>query len=171
MRRRNRSTRINLRSRRGMRGLYALEFALMMLVFVPLMLASWEICRLALANRILAGTTHDAALAAGRDPANCLQAARNAFSDDRIAMWLFDHNNDDSLGFVAGADPDNTVLSELRLDINADDPAVDGIAFDQALCGGSGSWIRVRTVVRPRGWSSWLADTTLRHESWSVNQT
>lgn len=158
------------RDRRRVRGIYTAEFVLVLLVFLPLVFTTVEVGRLALANRVLALATHRAALAAGREPADCERAARTTIEGDRLARWLFDRNNDGRIGFVSGADPLGTPTSEIRLEISADDGDVaNGIAFDTPLCGGPGSWISVRAAAPSARWTL-LGDVMLRQESWAVNQ-
>ena len=146
---------------RGFRqgGVIAVEFALILLAILPLFLAVGEFYRLSLCDQALARATHLAALGASRNPGNCQQAARDGFVEHGLARWLFDADGDGAIG-----------NSEVRLDIAADDGDVaNGVAFDQSLCGNSGSWIRVTASVSLR--APFGTGTVLRrHESWAANQ-
>ena len=158
---------LDVRSRRcrraagwwGCRGVVALEFALTLLVVLPLFLAVGEFYRLSLCDQALARATHLAAQAAGRSPGNCLQAARAGFVEHGLARWLFDSDGDGAVG-----------TGEVVLAIAADDGDVaNGVAFDQSLCGRDGSWIRVTASVSLR--APFGTGTVLRrHESWATNQ-
>lgn len=151
----------------------AIEFALVLLVFLSFMTLVTEFLRVSLVDQTLARATHMGALAAGRDPARCSAAAQEAFASDRLAAWLFDRNDDGSIGFLsASGTPDGTPSQEVRLTVAADDGSIaNGIDFRDANgCGVGGSWIEVRATVpvRPR---FRLGGTFLRaSRSWTVNQ-
>lgn len=152
-------------------GIIAVEFALTLLVLLPLAVATGEFLRLSLQDQTLARATHLAARAAGRDPRGCETAARDAVAGDRMALWLFDRDGDDSIGFVHRAGPDGSATQEVRIDITADDGDVsNGVTFDQPLCGNPGSMIQVRAVVPVR--MPFLRSRIEReHTSWALNQT
>lgn len=154
-----------------MRGVIAVEFAMALLIVLPLAIAVGEFLRLSLQDQTLARATHLAARAAGRDPAGCETAARDAFADDGMALWLFDRDGDGSIGFVHRAGPDGSATQEVRIDITADDGDVsNGIDFDQPVCGNPGSLIRVRSVVSVR--LPFLRRSAEReHTSWALNQS
>ena len=136
-----------------------MEFALVLLVVLPLFLAVGEFYRLSLCDQALARATHIAAMAAGRDASNCQQAARDGFEEHGLALWLFDQDGDGDVG-----------AREVRLEIAADDGSVaNGVDFNQSLCGNAGSWIRVTASVSLR--APFATGTVLRrHESWAKNQ-
>lgn len=141
-----------------------------MLVFFPLLLAVGEFYRLSFIDQALARASHRAATAAGRDPGNCEQAARAAFAGDSVAGWLFDRDNDDRIGFVAGGLPDGTPEQEAGLVIGSDDGDVsNGVVFDQPDCGVAGSWIQVRAVVPVRARFA-FREIRRQRMSWAVNQ-
>jgi uncharacterized protein (UPF0333 family) len=144
---------------RRQRGVIALEFGLILLVVLPLFLAVGEFYRLSLCDQALARATHLAAMAAGRNSGNCQQAARDGFGEHGLARWLFDRDGDGAVG-----------ASEVVLEIAADDGDVaNGVVFDQGLCGGGGSWIRVTASVSLR--APFGTGTVRRqHESWATNQ-
>ena len=136
------------------------------------MAAVGEVYRLVLLDQVVARATHEAATAAGRDPARCEAAAQSAFLQDSVASWLLDRDDSGAIGFVMGpgAAPDGSPLQEVRVEITADNGALgDGIDFNIPNCGTNGSWIRVRSTVpvRPRFGTGVILR---RHESWSVNQ-
>ncbi|MDE0658795.1 MAG: hypothetical protein OXI79_04005 [Gammaproteobacteria bacterium] len=151
------------------RGIIAVEFALILLVMAPLMVAVAEFYRLSLCDQVLARATHLAALAGARDPGNCETAVRDAFADHGLAGWLFDRNGDGTLGFVTGSEPDGSAASEVRIDIASDVDLSDGVDFAVSLCGTPGSWIRVRSRVEVRvrfGLSNVMRESV----AWAVNQ-
>ena len=158
------------------RGVYVVEFVLVLMVMLPFTFAAGEFGRVSLADQILARATYRAAVAAGRNAADCVNEARAAFAEDAVALWLFDLDDDGRLGFVTGTapDPDADPVAEVRLDIAADDGdfSADGDRSDDftAGCGGAGSWIRVSAsvVVRAR---FGIGDILRRSESWALNQT
>jgi len=157
--------------RRGQRGVQTVEFVLVLMVLIPVVLTAGEFGRVSLCDQALARATHSAAVAAGRNPVDCERRAREAFEGDAIARWLFDADDDGRISFVAGAAPDPETGQEVRLDIAADDGDVaNGVAFDQALCGVPGSWIRVQTSVAIRSRFG-LGDILRREASWALNQT
>ena len=140
-------------------GIAAVEFGLTLLVVLPLFFAVGEFYRLSLCDQALARATHIAAMAAGRNAGNCQQAARDGFQEHGLARWLFDQNGDGTVG-----------AGEVALVIAADDgDLANGVEFDQSLCGGDGSWIRVTASVSLR--APFGTGTVLRrHESWATNQ-
>ncbi|MCY3596307.1 MAG: hypothetical protein OXG71_02560 [Rhodospirillales bacterium] len=154
---------------RRVRGIIAVEFALILLVVLPLMVAVGEFYRLSLYDQVLARATHVAAAAGGRDPANCETAVRDAFANHAMAAWLFDGNDDGAIGFVSGTDPDGTAASEVRIDIASDVDLSDGVDFAGALCGTAGSWIRVEARVGVR--MPFRFGRIMRQRvGWAVNQ-
>ena len=148
----------------------AVEFSLTLVVLLPLLFAVGEFFRLSMADQSLARATHLGAMAAGRNPADCEQAVRNAFENDAVASWLFDRDGNGRIGFVTGTGPDGSAGEEIRIDIAADDGDVsNGVEFDVPLCGVGGSWIEVRAVVPVR--SGFALRSVLReHVSWALNQ-
>ena len=152
-------------------GLIALEFGLTLLVFLPLLFAVGEFYRLSLCDQALARGVHLAARAAGSDPENCAQAARAAFEDDLLAGWIFDRDDDGSIGFVSGAGPDGSSAQEVRIDISSDDGDLsNGVDFAGSACGDSGSWIRIEAVVSVRARFA-FRDILRKRVSWALNQT
>ncbi|MCY4012690.1 MAG: hypothetical protein OXG82_08255 [Gammaproteobacteria bacterium] len=147
----------------------AMEFGLTLLAVLPLFVAVGEFYRVSLCDQALARATHVAALAAGRDPGNCQQAAQDAFVEHDLARWLFDRDGDGTIGFVAQT-PDDSTQGEVFLTIDADDGDVaNGVNFDQRLCGPDGSWIRVTASVSLRA-PFGTGTIWRRHESWASNQ-
>lgn len=152
-------------------GVIAVEFALALLVLLPLAVAAGEFYRLSLSDQALARAAHVAALAAGRDPARCELAARDGFETVDTAIWLFDRDDDGNIGFVSGQGPDGSSGQEVRIDIVADDGDVsNGVVFDQPLCGVAGSMIRVRAVV-PVRMPFGLRPIGRERVTWAVNQS
>ena len=156
------------RTRHG--GIIAVEFALILLVVLPLMLVVGEFYRLSLCDQIQARATHLAALAGARDPDNCETAVRDAFANHGLAAWFFDTNSDGAIGFVSGTDPDGSAASEVRIDIASDADLSDGVDFGETLCGPRGSWIRVRSRVEIRTQFG-LGKVIREQVGWAVNQT
>ena len=155
----------------GPLGIIAVEFALTLLVLLPLAFAAGEFLRISVYDQTLARATHLAAIGAGRDPGACELSARNAFAADDMAAWLFDRNDDGRIGFVSGQGPDGTAEQEVRIDIVADDGDLsNGVVYDQALCGVSGSMIQVRSVIRAR-MPFGIGHLAREHVSWALNQT
>lgn len=155
----------------GPLGIIAVEFALTLLVLLPLAFAAGEFFRISFYDQTLARATHLAAVAAGRDPGACQLSARNGFAGDDVAAWLFDRDDDGRIGFVAGQGPDGSAEQEVRIDIVADDGDLsNGVVFNQALCGVSGSMIQVRSVIRAR-MPFGIGHVAREHVSWALNQT
>lgn len=154
------------------RGAYLVEFVLVLMVMLPVTFAAGEFGRVSLADQILARATHRAAVAAGRNAADCETEARQTFANDAIARWLFDANDDGAIGFgsaVSATDPD-AAQPEVRLVINADDGDVsNGIEFDQSGCGQAGAWIRAEATVPLRSRFG-RGTITRRHAAWALNQ-
>lgn len=153
-------------------GAVVVEYTVVLLVFVAFMTTVAEFYRISLVDQVLARATHDAAIAAGRDPARCEDAVKSAFTENRVARWLFDRDDSGAIGFAmgSGAAPDGTSLQEIRVAVAADDGSLaNGVDFSTPNCGTNGSWIRVHSTVpvRPR----FATGTILRwHTSWAVNQ-
>ena len=157
------------RARQG--GAYVVEFVLVLMVMLSVTFAAGEFGRVSLCDQALARATYRAAVAAGRDAADCARRAREAFAGDAWARWLFDVDDDGALSFTTGAAPDLAAGEEVRLDIFADDGDVSGeVAFDTPGCGVPGSWIRVEASVPIRGRFG-IGDIMRRHASWALNQT
>lgn len=132
-------------------GIITVEFALAFFVLLSLLVAAGEFYRLSLFDQALAQATHEAALAAGRDSGRCELAAQDGFAAVAMAVWLFDRDDDGTIGFVSGQGPDGSMNQEIRIDIAADDGDMsNGVDFDRPLCGAAGSMIRVRTVAPVR---------------------
>ncbi|MXY55508.1 MAG: pilus assembly protein [Gammaproteobacteria bacterium] len=150
-------------------GIIAVEFALILLVVLPLAVAVGEFYRVSLYDQVLARATHLAALAGARDPDNCETAVRDAFAGHGLAAWLFDGDGDGTIGFVTGTDPDGSSASEVRIDIASDVDLSDGVDFTGSLCGPPESWIRIvsRVEVRVR---FGLGRVVLEQVGWAVNQ-
>ena len=147
-----------------------MEFGLILLVFLPFVVAASEFYRLSLSDQALARATHLAAMAAGRDPGNCEGAVRNAFQSDSLARWLFDRNDDGRIGFVSGEGPSGGSDEEVRIEVEADDGDLsNGIDFSNPNCGVPGSWIRVRVVVPVRSTVA-FRDVMRQRVSWAMNQ-
>lgn len=137
---------------------------------LPLLFGVGEFYRLSLSDQALARAAHLAARAAGTDPGNCEQAARAAFEGDSLAGWLFDRDDDGTIGFVSGGGPDGSAGQEVRIDISSDDGDVsNGVDFTGSQCGNPGSWIRVRVVVPVRARFA-FRDVLRERVSWAVNQ-
>ena len=148
-----------------------MEFGLTLLVFLPLLFAVGEFYRLSLCDQALARATHLAARAAGSDPTNCEQAVRSAFEGDALAGWLFDRNDDGSIGFVSGTGPNGTSAQEVRIDISSDDGDLsNGVDFTGSLCGNAGSWIRINAVVPVRARFA-FRDVLRQRVGWALNQS
>jgi len=151
-------------------GVIAIEFGLTLLVFFPLLFAVGEFYRLSLCDQALARGVHLAARAAASDPENCAQAARTAFEGDSLAGWIFDRDDDGSIGFVSGAGPDGSSAQEVRIDISSDDGDLsNGVDFAGSLCGNAGSWIRVEVVVSVRARFA-FQEIPRKRVGWAMNQ-
>lgn len=156
------------RTRSG--GIIAVEFALILIVMLPLVIAVGEFYRLSLSDQIQARATHLAALAGARDPDNCETAVQGAFASHGLAAWFFDSDGDGTIGFVSGTDPSGSAGSEVRIDIASDADLSDGVDFAGTLCGPPGSLIRVRSKVQIRAQLGF--GRVIREQvGWAVNQT
>lgn len=141
---------------------------LVMFVFMTIIA---ELYRVSFIDQTLARATHLGALAAGRDPTACEAAAERAFSEDRVAAWLFDGDGDNAIGFVRGASPDGSPSQEVALEIMSDNGDItDGVDFSVSRCGAPGSWIQVRATVPVRPTFRAGGILMRRYESWSLNQ-
>ncbi len=155
--------------RKGCVGVIAVEFAMVLLVFFTFMLIVSELYRVSLIDQTLARATHRGALAAGRNPADCETAAQEALAEDRVALWLFDANGDDVIGFHAGTNPDGTPNQEVGLEIASyDGELADGVVFNMPGC--VGSWIEVHAAVPVRPLFRRGRTLMREYRGWSVRQ-
>ena len=152
-------------------GIIAVEYALVLVVFLTFLTIVTELFRVSFIDQTLARATHNGAMAAGRDPTSCETAAQEAFQADRVAVWLFDRNGDNTIGFATGSSPDGSSGQEVGIVINSDNGSLtDGVTFDVSRCGTAGSWIEVRATVPVRPRFS-VGGTLLRqYSSWALNQ-
>lgn len=149
------------------RGMMAVEFCMVLLLLVTLAVFIGELYRVSLLDIALARATHRAALAAGRDGANCQAAFEREFAADSLARWLLDVDDSGSLDFAVGGTPAN---ADISLEFQADDGVLsNGVAFAGTGCGSSGNWIAVRASVSVR--TRFGARRIIRQvESWAVHQ-
>ena len=166
-----------------MEGAYVVEFLIMTMASFSLLLPVIEIYRLSLFDQALARVTYEGARAAAADPASCGTAVIDVFNDDALAAWLFDQNNDDSVGMLTqprGADlwPTGSAAEEAHISIVADEDLFDGVNWEVAGCGSAGtdSWILVRSRIVVEPWNLplrllWPDGFRRQQESWARNQT
>ena len=167
------------RSGRGQRGIYALEFTLVLLGSLSLLIPASEFLRVSLFDQVLARATHQAALAASADPADCEEGIRGAFQrrdGETMIGWLLDMQGDGTVEVTVADDwPDpNDAVPEVLVTVGWDDDPNDGLDWADG-CGGGGSWIRLRSriVVRPWflfGQAIWPDGFNREHVSWARNQ-
>ncbi len=153
-------------------GFIAVEYALVLLLFLAFVTIVAQLYRVSLIDQTLARATHLGALAAGRDPTACEAAVQDAFENDRVAVWLFDGDGDNAIGFTTGANPDGTPGQEVGLEINSDNGTLtDGVDFDDlSRCGTAGSWIEVRATVPVQLWGPRGGVLLREYRSWALNQ-
>lgn len=165
-------------SRRGAHGAVAVEYSVVLVASLALIAPAAEFLRLSFFDQTLARATHEAARAAAADPANCEAAVQRAFEADGAARWLFDVNDDGSIGIASGDDawPDNSSASEVQVGVSWDADLSDGVSWPGSGCGVAGSWIRVRARLSVQPWfgpvrEMWSGGVVRRqHESWARNQ-
>ena len=159
-------------SRRGVHGAVAVEYSVVLLASLALIAPAGEFLRLSFIDQTLARATHWAARAAAADPGNCDAAVQAAFEADSAARWLFDVNDDGSIGITSGDDgwPDNSSASEVQVGVAWDADLSDGVSWPGTGCGDAGSWIRVRARLSVQPWFGPLGVVRRQHESWARNQ-
>ena len=168
-----------------MRGVYLLEFALVLFVALALILPLTEFLRLSLIDQALAAVTHRAVRAVQSDPGNCQAAIENAFGNDRLASWLFDADGDGSVAIRVPdtrADADGALgTEEVLVAVDWDDPRNIGVCWssEPSACTATGCaafapnhrWLQLRSRVRVGTWSGvgpWSSDFEREHRSWAV---
>ena len=168
---------------RRCRGLFSVEFGLTLLVAMVVYAFVGEFLRISLLDQVLARATHLAARAVAIAPTDfdCHARASNAISNDATSRWLLDSNDDGTIAFqvaTATAWPVRVDGVEVQLAISWDQDPADGIDYADTTgtgCGGTGSWLRVRSRIAVRPWfglfRTWVATEgiVLRHESWARN--
>ena len=169
--------------RRAEGAAYSVEFLLVMLGALSLLLPVAEIYRLSLFDQALARATHEGARAAAADPIACGAAVTAAFNGNSLARWLFDLNGDGTIGVAAqpaSADlwPAGSATDEAHITVVADENLFDGVDWEVAGCGASGSdgWIQVRSRIVVDPWAAplrlvWPDGFRRQQQSWARNQT
>ena len=154
--------------RRLQRGAIAVEYALVLLIFLPVVVFVGEVFRIALVDLTLARATHEGALAAGRDPRNCQSAFQVAFTRDAAARWLLDRNDDGTIDFSFSG---GVGTADVDVEFLADDGMLDnGVVLQSGVgCGSSGAWLAARTAVSVRAGFG-ATSFVVRAESWAMNQ-
>ena len=162
-------------------GMFSVEFGLVTIIAIMLFALVGEFLRLSLFAQTLARATHSSARAVAALPANsgCVAAVSSAFAADSAGGWLFDANSDGTLavGVVAADRWPTDDANEVQVTLSWDDDPSDGVDWGQAKtgqCGGTGSWLRVRSRVEVRPWFAPFRAAApnglvLNHESWARN--
>lgn len=162
-------------------GMFSVEFGLVTIIAIMLFALVGEFLRLSLFDQTLARATHSSARAVAALPVNsgCVAAVSSAFAADGAGSWLFDANGDGSLavGVVAADRWPTDDANEVQVTLSWDDDPSDGVDWGQAAtgqCGGTGSWLRVRSRVEVRPWFAPFRAAApnglvLNHESWARN--
>ena len=167
----------------GWRGVFSVEFALVLMTALALFAFIGEFLRLSMIDQTLARATHLAARAIATAPtsAGCHALASTAISADRAAAWLLDNNDDGTIVFdVATATgwPAAVDGTEVQLAVSWDQDPADGIDYSDTVgtgCGDTGSWLRVRSRIAVQPWyglfRTWISaeGIVLLHESWGRN--
>ena len=161
------------------RGVYALEFALVLLGSLSLLIPMSEFLRLSLFDQALARATHQAALAASGDPGNCEARITGVFQPrdgETLIGWLLDAHDDGAVGVALADDwPDpNDAAREVVVAVGWDDNPNNGLDWADG-CGRPGAWIRVRSRIVVRPWflfaqTLWPDGFSREHVSWARNQ-
>ena len=166
---------------KNVRGMFAVEFGLIMLIALFLFALIGEFLRVSLYDQILARATHLSARAVAVLPVSsgCAAAVSEAFTNDGTARWLFDEDGDGSVsvGVSVATGWPAAGSNEVQVAISWDDDPSDGVDWSEAVagqCGGNGSWLRVRSRVAVRPWFAPFRavapdGVVLSHESWARN--
>lgn len=176
--------RFNAVGGKRMRGVFSVEFALVLFVAMTVFAFIGEFLRISMIDQALARATHMAsrAVATATTSVGCHAVATDAINEDLGSNWALDSNNDGIIEFhVETTDgwPDPTNAGEVLIAISWDtDPAdAGGVDWSDATgsgCGGTDSWLRVRTRIAVRPWfapfrAAVPGGIVLRHESWGRN--
>lgn len=165
--------------RRRQRGVYAVEFAIVLLGSLSLLIPVAEFLRLSLFDQTLARATFQAARAAAADPGNCEAAIVAVFQPregETLIGWLLDAHDDGAVGVTrtdAAPDP-NDPATEVVVQVGAVDDLRTALNWTDG-CGVAGSWIRLRARIVVRPWSPfaqaiWPDGFSRGHISWARNQ-
>lgn len=169
-------------SKRRQRGVFSVEFALTLFVAVALFAFIGEFLRISMIDQALARATSVAARAVAATPAAnaCRAAASDAIRRDAASNWALDSDNDGTIAThieAATGWPDPSNAGEVLMVITWDDDPAGGVDWSDAAgtgCGGTDSWLRLRTRIAVQPWFGPFRAATpngivLRHESWAKN--
>ena len=164
------------------RGAVAVEFALILIPSLMVFAFASEWLRFSLMQQALARATHQGARAIAAQPTatGCEAAVTRLFANDATTRWLFDHNNDGTLDVAATTAtgwPGSTAEVDIAIswEANPNDATETEIEWDDAAagdCGGTGSWLRLRTRTSPLPWFGGFRPLMpnglpITHESWA----
>ena len=165
-----------------MRGVFSVEFALVLFVAMAIFAFIGEFLRISMIDQALARATHVAAraVATATTSIGCHAVATAAINEDLPSNWALDSNNDGTIEFhVETADgwPDPANAGEVLIAISWDADPADAVDWSDATgtgCGGTDSWLRLRTRIAVRPWfgpfrAAVPNGIVLRHESWGRN--
>ena len=167
---------------KGCRGIFSVEFGLVLLIAMSLFALLGEFLRISMIDQTLARATHLATRAAATSPNNngCQAAASRAITNDYASRWLLDSNDDGTISFHVATSATSTPLAnaEVQLIMSWDQDPADGIDYSDTVangCGDTGSWLRVQSRIAVLPWYGLFRTWTgtdgivLRHESWGRN--
>ena len=171
------------RTKKWQLGVFSVEFGLVMLIAIMLFAFVGEFLRISMVDQALATATHAAARAVATSPTgnDCHNLAGNAIQNARSAEWILDKNGDGTVAFdaVTGTGWPMAGAAEITIAISWDDDPADatGVDWSDATgtnCGGTDSWLRVRTRIAVDPWFGLFRlavpnGIVLRHESWARN--
>ena len=165
-----------------MRGVFSVEFALVLFIAIALFAFIGEFLRISMIDQALARATHVAARAVSTatTTSGCHAIASNAIQNDRGSNWALDSNGDGTIAFHVETTtgwPDPTNAGEVLMVITWDDDPSDTVDWSDGVgtsCGDTDSWLRLRTRVSVRPWfgpfrAAVPGGIVLRHESWGRN--
>ena len=162
---------------RRQRGVYAVEFAVVLLGSLTLLIPLTELLRLSVFDQTLARATHQAARAAAVDPGNCDASVASAFqprNGETLIGWLLDADDNGAVNVVRadGWPGQGSPLREVLVQVDAETNLLDGVDWT-AGCGTAGALIRVRARVVVPPWFAgvlWPDGFRREHVSWARNQ-
>ena len=163
------------RARRYLAGVMAVEYTLVLMIFIGFMTSVGEVYRVSFYSQALARATHLGTTAAGQEAWRCEQAFSAGFTADPVSLWLFDDNDNGQIEFAAIGSQGS---SEVQVTISADDGRLaNGVELqttmggddDLGYCGLVGSWIVAEAVVSVRT-SFGARRIPVSARSWALNQ-